>query len=290
MTRGVVIAAAGLVVWSATVRGAEDSRPSPEVLATQVRSIFAVECVSCHGADLPKPKGKFGYVLDLGRIAVNKKWVIPGNATDSELYQMLLHNEMPGKNATERPLTKAEVEIVRQWIMAGAPAAPASAAVVASHAEPVKPLPLRMRLLRDLGQFHPLSTHFPVGLLIVALPAELFWLRTRKHSWKAAVRFCVGFGALGAVLAAALGWCNAEFTSYATPASMAVLSFHRWFGTATAVWAVLIAVLSELSNREGDPRHLRYGFRVSLAIGAGLVSLVGFLGGSLIYGLNHYVF
>ena len=52
-------------------------------LATQVRAIFSAKCVECHGATLERPKGKFGYVLDLTRVAANPKMVVPGNPDKS---------------------------------------------------------------------------------------------------------------------------------------------------------------------------------------------------------------
>ena len=38
---------------------------APGDLAPKVRSILETRCASCHGPDVPRPKGKFGYVLDL---------------------------------------------------------------------------------------------------------------------------------------------------------------------------------------------------------------------------------
>jgi len=180
------------------------------------------------------------------------------------------------------PLTVEEKEIVKAWIEVGAPPGP----LVVSPQKP-PPFTLRRRIVRDLGQFHPPSTHFPIALLIVALPAEFLWVLTRKDSWKTTVRFCVTLGAVTAVITATLGWCDAPFSTYAG-ASASVLSWHRWLGTATAIWAVLAAALSELSNRWNNPPRLAGYFRLTLVIGAVLVSVAGYLGASLIYGLNHF--
>ena len=266
-----------------------DELPAPVVppstvpaLATQVHTIFQARCTQCHGADLAKPKGKFGYVLDLARVAANAKMVVPGDPAKSELYQTVFHNEMPPAKENLPPLTAEEKEIVRAWIEVGAPPGPP----VVSPPKP-PPLTLRRRVLRDLGQFHPPSTHFPIALLIAALPAEFLWMLTRKDSWKTTVRFCVTLGALTAVITAVLGWCDAPFSTYAG-ASASVLLWHRWVGTGTAVWALLAAVLSECSNRWGNPPRLAGYFRLTLVIGAVLVSLAGYLGASLIYGLNHF--
>ena len=255
---------------------------SVPALATQVHTIFQARCTECHGADLAKPKGKFGYVLDLARVAANPKMVVQGNPTKSDLYQTVFHNEMPPPESKLPPLTTEEKEIVKAWIEVGAPPGPP---VVTPPKPP--PLTLPRRILRDLGQFHPPSTHFPIALLLVALPAELAWTLTRNESWKAITRFCVVLGAATAVITATLGWCDAPFSTYAG-ASASILLWHRWVGTATAVWAVLTAMLLEISNGQGNSSPWCCRFRFTLVIGAILVSAAGYLGASLIYGLNHF--
>jgi len=285
-------------------------------LARQVLAIFEAKCADCHGAELPRPKGKFGYVLDLARVADNPDMIVRGEPDESELYQMVVTNEMPGEDSDIPPLTPEELDMVRRWIEIGAPAGnagaevpiPASGSVAHDVAlvspppgasveavEQASPAPVRtlkqltvgQRIIRVIGQFHPPSSHFPIAFLMAAAPAEVMWQRTRKPSWKAAVRFCVMLGALGAILTAGLGWCTAAFASYAGEAA-SVLPWHRWIGTATAIWAALTAVLSEFSHRDGRPRWLRFCFRFSLLIGVALVGVSGFLGASIIYGLRHY--
>ena len=43
---------------------AEVPKSEQIALAEQVHAIFEAKCVDCHGPDMPRPKGKFGYVLD----------------------------------------------------------------------------------------------------------------------------------------------------------------------------------------------------------------------------------
>src|SRR4051794_1625641 len=68
-------------------------------LAQQVHDIFEAKCLDCHGPELPRPKGKFGYVLDLKRVADNPKMIVRGEPDSSDLYDMVLHDEMPGEDA-----------------------------------------------------------------------------------------------------------------------------------------------------------------------------------------------
>jgi uncharacterized membrane protein/mono/diheme cytochrome c family protein len=266
------------VVSTASIQEA----PDPQVLASRVYAIFKARCAECHGPDLLRPKGKFGYVLDLARLATNPKMIVPGMPAQSELYETVFHDEMPPPKSNRPPVTSEEKEIIKSWIEAGAPAP-----LPTKNTTVTPPLTLGRRILRDIGQFHPPSAHFPIALLIVALPAEFLWQLTRKENWKATVRFCVTLGALAAVITATLGWCDAPFSSYAG-ASASVLLWHRWIGTATAVWAVLVAALAEFSNRRGNPSRLCRWFRITLVLGVVLVSVAGYLGASLIYGLNHF--
>src|SRR5215203_5405700 len=111
---------AALVLLGATcLRAAE---PTAALNAAQsVHDIFEAKCIDCHGPELPRPKKKFGYVLDLQRMADNPEFVVRGDPDKSELYKMVANDEMPGEDANVPPLTKEEKEIVRRWVEIGAP-------------------------------------------------------------------------------------------------------------------------------------------------------------------------
>ncbi len=275
------------ISWAAHVQAA----PKEEQLklAQQVRDIFEAKCLDCHGPELPRPKGKFGYVLDLQRMADNADYVTRGDAAKSELYLMVRDDDMPGEDANVPPLTPEEKEIVKRWVEIGAPGelpAGAEKETPATAETGGIEMPTWKRMIRWIGRFHPVSTHFPVGLMMIAVVAEALAWWTRRESWMQTVRFLVIFGALGAVAAASLGWINAYFTSY-VGSSAAILKWHRWLGTLTALWTVLCAVLVVMSEcAEGTPERRR--FRGALLVGATLVSISGFLGSALIYGLDHY--
>ena len=256
-------------------------------LAGKVREIFEAKCLDCHGPELPRPKGKFGYVLDLKRVAANPKFIARGHPEKSDLYEMVFKEEMPGEDANVPPLTRDEKETVRRWIELGAPepAAPERPAVAAANgAEPKARMTAWKRALRWVGRFHPVSTHFPVALMLVAVLAEGLAWRTGRASWHQTVRFLVVLAALSALATAGLGWVNASFTSYVGQ-SAAILGWHRWLGTGTAAWAAGCAALALL---DGEGAQDRQRFRVALLAGAVLVSVTGFLGSALIYGLDHY--
>ncbi len=269
--------------------GAGEPEAEGVVLAGQVREIFEAKCLDCHGPELPRPKGKFGYVLDLKRVAANANFVVRGQPEKSDLYDLVFSDEMPGEDADVPPLTKSEKETVRRWIELGAPEPAASEKPVAASANGAElqiQMPGWKRALRWVGRFHPVSTHFPVALMLVAVLAEGLAWWTRRESWHQTVRFIVVLAGLGALATAGLGWINASFTSYVGQ-SAAILGWHRWLGTSTAVWALVCAGLAVLSEcREGSKDRQR--LRGALLCGAVLVSVTGFLGSALIYGLDHY--
>jgi uncharacterized membrane protein len=138
------------------------------------------------------------------------------------------------------------------------------------------------RPLAWLGKFHPPLTHFPIALLTAAALAELIRMRRPSVLLHHAVRFCVGLGAGGALAAAVLGWL---FAGFRVADDEWVMTAHRWVGSATALSAVIVFVLCERSYAAGKPSG---AFRMALFAEAILVATTGFLGGSLIYGLDHY--
>ena len=94
-----------LLLFASARGGAAEGNTEGIKAAARVRDIFEAKCNDCHGAELPRPKGKFGYVLDLKRMAENPDYVTRGNAEKSELYVMVRDDEMPGEDANVPPLT-----------------------------------------------------------------------------------------------------------------------------------------------------------------------------------------
>ncbi len=140
------------------------------------------------------------------------------------------------------------------------------------------------KLISWLGNFHPPMVNFPIGLLTAAAVAELMLIMTGKPLFDGASRFCLWFGTLGAVAAATLGWLYGGF--HLTDADW-LLTTHRWLGTSTALWAIVTLVLSQKAHgHEGQKWLGRY--RLALLLGVALVSITGFFGGAMLYGLNHY--
>ncbi len=271
--------------------------------AAAVFHLFQTKCNDCHGAHLEKPKGKFGYIMDFKKIAANEEMVALGDPSKSELFRLVNEDEMPGEKSDVPPATAAEKLALRRWIQIGAPSdlpkaleekrlkllektqadVPELSAKVGAVAEGVAkvPKPFLLKLLSWFGKFHAASTHFPVGLLSVAVLSEFLGWLTKKPTWLVCTRFLLVLGAASAGFTAALGWLN-DYSGVS-----AVYAFHKWMGTATALWAVLSAGNALFFEcREGTMERNR--LRVTVLVGALLVSGAGFLGGAITFGLDHY--
>jgi uncharacterized membrane protein/YHS domain-containing protein len=140
------------------------------------------------------------------------------------------------------------------------------------------------RFVAWLGRFHPVIVHFPIAMLIGAAVAESLVIATRRAVLADAARFCLWFGAISALVAVLLGWF---FGGFHWVDDSWILATHRWLGTGTAGVAVVTAGLNKRAARRPDPARVRL-YRVVLFASAILVSVVGFLGGAMVYGLDHY--
>lgn len=130
-----------LAVWLSggfgfdTVEGAE--APS---YTREIRPILAEHCFACHGQDDKARKGDLR--LDLRNIALvggksGRPAVQPGNAAGSELMARITSHDpdvrMPPPDA-KKPVTDAEIEILRRWVASGAEYQPHW-----SFIEPIRP-------------------------------------------------------------------------------------------------------------------------------------------------------
>lgn len=283
-----------MAFWQADARGVEPPEilPSSQATATEVRAVFAAKCAGCHGADLPKPQGRFGYVLDLRRLAGNPEMVIPFRPDESELWVLVNKDEMPPADSPKGPLTATEKEAIRNWVAAGAPDALSETSRGIATATPVAPedssSPIAEpsnvnRLLRWVGKFHLLVLHFPIALMVAAAIGELAAVRRRDRTPPSIVRFCCSLAAVAVVAAVALGWLHAATGSGI--GSRDLLTVHRWLGTAAGVLVIVTAVGVERDARRGA----RSGWvRASLAVAVALTAGAAHFGGLLMHGRDFF--
>jgi mono/diheme cytochrome c family protein len=151
---------------------AAQSGPPVRDIGSEARNVFANKCAVCHGPDLAKPKGRFGYVLDLKRIAANPEMVIPLHPDESELWVLVNHDEMPPSDSPQGALLQKQKEVIHDWIAAGAPepftVSSGSPPSVQLESTASATLSTADRMLRWVAKFHLLMIHFPIALILAA--------------------------------------------------------------------------------------------------------------------------
>lgn len=273
--------------------GVARAEPAPPVrnIGNEVRGVFAAKCAGCHGPDLTKPRGRFGYVLDLRRVAANPEMVIPSRPDESELWVLVQRDEMPPSDSPQGALTLAQKETIRTWIASGAPDAspvlgPPS---LADETERTATAPTEVasvdRLLGWVGKFHLLLLHFPIALVLAAGAGEVWSVWQRRSVPSESVRFCLWLGALVAVPTAGLGWLFAAAGNGVS--SPQLLMAHRWLGTTAAVWLVITAVCTERDVRRGARSR---SVRLLLMSGVFITALTAHLGGLLAHGEDFFTY
>ena len=128
-----------------------------------------------------------------------------------------------------------------------------------------------------LGRLHPVAAHFPVALLLFAALAELMLIFRPSLGLETTVRYLVAGGALGAVVAAGLGWFAG---GWRLSDRSETLGLHRWNGTAIA----LVSLVAWWLAARGKGRA---GLRSVLALLAAGLIVQGYLGGEMVFGPNH---
>ena len=98
------------------------SHPSSIDFNTQVKPIFNKKCITCHGG--VRRKSNFSLLFRSDALAVNKsgkRAIIPGDPDHSEMIRRITLSDpderMPYKH---EPLSKGEIDILREWIKQGA--------------------------------------------------------------------------------------------------------------------------------------------------------------------------
>ena len=82
--------------------------------------IFEQYCLGCHSTGMRMGSFECDTYEGVMRGATHGAVVVPGKSNESRLYLTLQGKITPAMPMNNRSLTKAELEIVRQWIDAGA--------------------------------------------------------------------------------------------------------------------------------------------------------------------------
>lgn len=142
------------------------------------------------------------------------------------------------------------------------------------------------RLVSWLGRLHTVVIHFPIAMFVGALAVELFGIWRRDDRYRSAAHVMLGVGAIGAVVAALLGWFAGGF--YLTDRNQ-ILMLHRWLGTAIAIAGVALLYMAGHAGRM--PERPRTIYWIGLALMTIAIAIQGYIGGSFMHGgMNHLAF
>lgn len=133
-------------------------------------------------------------------------------------------------------------------------------------------------IFQFLGRLHPLTVHFPIGLLVVALFLELLTIKGKRPGLRDGINWMVYLGALFAVVACCLGWLLRTFDDY----SGELVQWHQNLGIATAVLSFITALLLQMTLRGKFSNFLLY--RSALFLTVFSLTITGHLGASLTHG------
>ena len=133
-------------------------------------------------------------------------------------------------------------------------------------------------IFQFLGRLHPLTVHFPIGLLVVAFFLELLTIRGKRPGLREGINWMVYLGAAFAVLASCLGWLLSTFDDY----SGELVQWHQNLGIATAVLSIVTASLLLMTTHGRFSNFLVY--RTGMFITVITLTITGHLGASLTHG------
>ncbi len=273
---------------------------------SDVRAVFSARCVTCHGAGLAKPKGGFGFVTDLARVAKDPEKVIPGNLAHSNLWLLVQSGNMPPNGSPTGPLSVVQKDMVKTWIEAGCPPPaplqpldPRTEEASAPNPVPAQedaPTPTSgagpsalSRTVSFAGNFHLLVLHFPIALIVLAALGEAlgWWLGRRPAPagpiMGAVTQLGVGTLIVAATVAAVptvvLGWLHAYGGSGSSQPDN--LFWHSWLGTGSLV---MLGATAWLCWGDAVGRTRRLVTRLAIFGSAAVVGLVGHFGGMMVHG------
>lgn len=258
------------------------------VFGRDVQPILESRCLECHGPDEAKNDFRVDDAISMG------DYVEPGDLESSMLWTDYIITEDPDMKMP--PLTSkqhqgfgaAEIAVLKTWIEEGAKHEWKKATQVEepeSKAEAKLSDTYKWYMLQ--GLFHPAMTHFPVALLSIS---TLFLILSFfcGESFEKAAFHCLWVGALGAIAACITGWGYAAHEGYAVGFSIdKPIDRHRWLGMIVMAGSlVLLPIAYSVFKNPGSSKKI-FWLIGALLIGAG-VSLVGYQGGELTYGEDHY--
>ncbi len=135
--------------------------------------------------------------------------------------------------------------------------------------------------------FHPLSVHFPIGLLLVALVFKIITLWSKKETWQLGGSVLLGLGIVGLWIAIYTGNLADGIVSRKI-CDPTILKDHQnlayitaWIFTASFILDVLLQIFSDKIRSKS--LIFKSVLIILLITGSGFLTYTGHLGATLVY-------
>ncbi len=139
-----------------------------------------------------------------------------------------------------------------------------------------------------LGRLHPVIVHFPLAGIPLAFLGFLAWVVTGREAFAKADVLPLVVASLAAIAAVITGNIAHDALLFSDELHR-IVEQHQFVATSVMVLAVGLSVIRLWRwNRLVGPWRWVYG--VGLLVGCVLLSITGFLGGSLVFGPDHLRF
>ncbi len=258
-----------------------------------VQPILEIRCLKCHGPDEAKNDFRvddaetMSYYVEAGDLESSSLWADYLITEDEEMKMPPITPEDP------HGMSAGELATVKLWIEEGAKfdwraATPDQEETEAAEA-PVE-MSTAYKLWLFQGMFHPASTHFPIALLSISMAFLLVSFFAGK-TFETAAYYCLWCGALAAVGACIMGWAYATdegYVGFSFDLWNSSIARHRWLGVIVAVGSLVLIPIARTTVTSENGKLKSLWLIGALVIGLG-VSIVGYQGGELTYGEDHYV-
>ncbi len=130
----------------------------------------------------------------------------------------------------------------------------------------------------QIGHFHPLIVHLPIGIIILGFALELFNRFFAKKPSDELVKFTLGLGAITAVFSLGTGWLLGEEGGFDED----LLFLHRWMAVAFTITTILLFFLKSTTSE-----ILKNTYIPTFIVAIVLISITGHYGGNMTHGEDY---
>ena len=149
-----------------------------------------------------------------------------------------------------------------------------------------KPKTFEGRLIMWLGMWHPAVIHFPIALILTVALLEAAATLRRQPLFAASNKLLLGIAAMGAFIAAPLGWASAGLPA---PDDESALTIHRWLGSSLPFLILALWWLKRPAEQAARRLSAR-GYEFTLALTVLLILVQAYFGAEVTHGSGHMMF